>query len=525
MTTSQTISDALKAGFLALDQGDLKAAEQYCKQVMQANPRIAGGHFLIGLLALEQGQRRIAANAFLTTTKLEPSHAGGWAHLAKIFCELGYTARADEALQKAEKASPDIPALQNVIGMVNSLIGEHGKARKWYEKAFTAAPHVAGYGVNLSNALNFTGHKSAAIETSEQVLKLEPDNAQAHWALAGLQRATSAEHAEQMLEIAGRSDQNDASRSFLYYGAGKVFEDVEDWPAAFEAFSKGAAAKRATQAYDEAEEQAVFDTLKARLNADWMARPVTNAPTDFAPIFILGQPRTGTTLIERILTAHSKIIPAGELQQFYLSIRRGARINSKARITGELMAAAAELDPAALGHAYQAATRSHQKPGQFFIDKLPTNYLYVPLIAKALPGAKIIHVRRDPMDSCFSSFKQLFADAYPHSYDLETMARHHVRYQDLMAHWRNVIGDRLFEVSYEDTVADLEKSARALIDHIGVDWEPACLEFHTQSAAVSTASAAQVREPVHARSVGRWKKYASQLAPVQNILSEAGLVA
>jgi hypothetical protein len=158
-----------------------------------------------------------------------------------------------------------------------------------------------------------------------------------------------------------------------------------------------------------------------------------------------------------------------------------------------------------------------------FVDKLPPNYLYLPLILKALPNAKVVHLTRDPMDACFASFKQLFADAYPHSYDQAEMARHHARYFHLMATWRERFGERFFDISYEETASDLEPNARALIEFLELPWEDACLEFHKQSAAVTTASAVQVREPAHTRSIGRWRRYEEQLATMRATLVEQGV--
>jgi len=158
-----------------------------------------------------------------------------------------------------------------------------------------------------------------------------------------------------------------------------------------------------------------------------------------------------------------------------------------------------------------------------FVDKLPPNYLYIPLILKALPKAKIVHLTRNPMDACFASFKQLFADAYPHSYDQEEMARHHARYFDMMRTWRERFPGRFFDVSYEETAGNLEPNARALIEFLELPWEDACLEFHTQKAAVATASAVQVRQPAHTKSVGRWRRYERQLEPMRRTLEKAGV--
>ncbi|WP_276205931.1 sulfotransferase family protein [Halioglobus japonicus] len=154
---------------------------------------------------------------------------------------------------------------------------------------------------------------------------------------------------------------------------------------------------------------------------------------------------------------------------------------------------------------------------------MPQNYLMIPLILKALPNARIVHLVRDPMDACFASFKQLFADAYLHSYEQREMARHHARYRKLMACWRERFPGRFLDISYEDTARDLEPNARALIEFLGLPWEDACLQFHEQTGAVTTASAVQVREPAHTRSIGRWRRYEAQLAPMQDELARANV--
>jgi hypothetical protein len=244
---------------------------------------------------------------------------------------------------------------------------------------------------------------------------------------------------------------------------------------------------------------------------------------DPSPIFVIGQPRTGTTLVERIITSHSQVYSAGELKQFGTAVRRLSNYREPKRYSAKLAVQAAKVDVEKLGKAYLTTTKTMRGSLPRFVDKLPPNYLYVPLILKALPNAKIIHLTRNPMDACFSSFKQLFADAYPHSYDQAEMARHHARYYHLMSLWRERFSGRFFDISYEETARDLEPNARALIDYLELPWEDACLHFHKQDAAVTTASAVQVREPAHTRSIGRWRRYENQLEPMRKALQEQGL--
>ena len=311
--------------------------------------------------------------------------------------------------------------------------------------------------------------------------------------------------------------------AFFFYGLGKELEDLEEWDRAYEAFARGGAARRQTVDYDEASEIAAFDAAEACFTRDWMAQSNPGNP-DPAPIFIVGQPRTGTTLVERIVTRHSAVHSAGELQQFGLSVRRLVEGEFPGRFNADLVSRAAQLEASDLGDAYLRATEPLRGNASRFVDKLPSNYFYLPLILKALPKARVVHLVRDPRDACFASFKQLFADAYPHSYDQREMARHFSRYHRLMKTWRKRFEDRFHDLVYEDLVTDLEPHARELIEFLGLPWEDSCLDFHAHEGAVSTASAAQVREPSYTRLIGRWRDYQTQLSPMTSLLQEAGVI-
>ena len=237
----------------------------------------------------------------------------------------------------------------------------------------------------------------------------------------------------------------------------------------------------------------------------------------------MGQPRTGTTLIERIITSHSQVHSAGELQQFGLAVRRATGHTDPKRYTAEIFEAAADIPPGLIANRYLKSTAKQRSKKPHFVDKLPLNYLNIPLILAALPNAKIVHLVRGPMDACFASFKQLFADAYLHSYDQREMARHHARYRDLMDYFRDAFPGRIIDISYEATASDLEPNARRLIASLELDWEDACLNFHESQSGIATASSVQVREPAHTRSIGRWRRYTEALAPMISELEKMGV--
>jgi tetratricopeptide (TPR) repeat protein len=516
------MQDTLREGFSLLAAGKTDEASECCKRLLGAKPDLVEAHFLVGLIALELKQNWTAISAFGSVTKLQEDHGAAWANLAKLFMQAGHVVRADAALEQAVEHEDGNPIVLDLIGTVHGLLGDQQEASKWIARTVEKQPKNVGFLVNQANDHMFFGKLDEAEAVLRKVLSMQPGNPQANWVLSNVRKAKDREHVEQLQRLVQKDYRNERALAFLYYGLGKELEDLEEWDKAFEAFAAGAKARRSTVEFDEPAEMEMFEALGDTFTAAWFAQDKTGHD-DPSPIFVVGQPRTGTTLVERIITSHSQVHSAGELKQFGTCIRRLSDYREPTRYSAKLAKFAADIDCGRLGSAYMRTTAKMRGDLPRFVDKLPPNYLYLPLILKALPNAKIIHLTRNPMDACFASFKQLFADAYPHSYDQAEMARHHARYYHLMVLWRERFGDRFFDIAYEDTARDLEPNARALIEFLELPWEDACLEFHKQDAAVTTASAVQVREPAHTRSIGRWRRYETQLAVMRQTLEEQGV--
>jgi tetratricopeptide (TPR) repeat protein len=516
------IAGHLRAGYDALTAGRLDAASRCCREALALDDASVPAHFLVGLVSLAMNDQATALNAFGSVTRLEPRHAAAWAQLARIFMRAGQPNRADQALAEAVTHAGDEPVVLDLIGTVYSQLGDQAAAKQWYARAVALAPGQPGFLVNLASCCVFLGEVDEARRILEQLLERHPGVAQAHWLLAGTRKATDRQHVETLVRQIAAGNRTGHDFAFLYYALGKELEDLEEWDRAFEAFSRGARARRSTLSFDEAAEEAAYQAAARCFTPAWLAGR-TAGVEDSSPIFVVGLPRTGTTLVERIITSHSAVCSAGELQQFGLSIRRQLDSKTPGRFSAELLERAAAADTRRVGEIYLNVTRRFRGNHQRFVDKLPSNYRYLPLILAALPGAKIVHLVRNPMDACFASFKQLFAEAYPHSYDQEEMARHYVRYHRLMALWRERFPGRFHDIEYEAVAADVAPNARALIGYLGLPWEDACVNFHEQATPVSTASAVQVRERAHTRSVGRWQRYEKQLAPMRAVLEAAGI--
>jgi tetratricopeptide (TPR) repeat protein len=502
------MQDALREGFAYLAAGRLTEASACCQRLLGAKPDLVEAHFLVGLVALELKEVRTAVSAFGSVTKLKEDHGAAWANLARLFMLAGQAARASMALENAVKYNDGNPIVLDLIGTIYGLFGDYQEAAKWIDQAVQKQPHNIAFLVNRANNHMFLG---------------ELDDAEAaNWILSNLRKATNHDHVEVLERLVDQEGRNPRALAFLYYALGKELEDLEDWDNAFAAFARGARARRSTVEFDEASEKEMFQAFGDTFTNEWISTgPAGHG--DPSPVFVIGQPRTGTTLVERIITSHSQVHSAGELKQFGISVRRLSDYREPKRYSARLAHLAASIDSAKLGQAYIAMTAKFRGSLPRFVDKLPPNYLYLPLILKSLPNAKIIHLTRNPMDACFASFKQLFADAYPHSYDQAEMARHHARYYHLMALWRDRFGDRFLDLSYEAIASSLEPNARTLIDFLELPWEDACLDFHRQTAPVATASAVQVREPVHTRSIGRWRRYAGHLSVMRETLHRHGV--
>ncbi len=517
-----SIQALLQTGFKALNNGDIVQAGKACQQAIEQQPDAPEAHFLVALVALEAEDRANAHRAFRSVIALDNDHAAAWAHLARLNASEGRVQQAERALRELRRIKPSDPVVLDLMGTVLTQLGEYEAAKAFFARANTRAPKTPQFMMNLANNLVFLGEIDTAKAIFADVINIQSNTPQGHWGLASTAKATDDSHIQQMRKLLTSNAKNPRGLGFLHYAMGKEYEDLGLWSEAFAAFAAGAAARRQTVEFDEATEIEQFEVISQTYTAQWLAeRP--EGHSDSSAIFVLGQPRTGTTLIERIITSHSLVHSAGELQQFGLAIRRLTQTQNPRRHSPELFAAAAQLDPKALGAGYLQSSARMRGNLPRFVDKLPVNYVNIGLILAALPKAKIVHLVRNPMDACFASFKQLFADAYLHSYDQREMARHHARYKRLMDHWRSQFPGRIIDVSYEETAQDLEPNARRLIERLELPWEDACLHFHESAQGVATASAVQVREPAHTRSIGRWRRYEAELAPMRSTLEAEGI--
>ena len=515
------LQQLVEKGFASLAAGDPRLAADLCRTALAERPDMARAHYLAAVIALEGGDRNMAQQALETVVRLNDAHSAAWAQLARLFVTSGEFVKAEGCLVNAVNTEQGNPVVTDLIGTVFRLAGNLEASRQWHQQAVAKDDQHVPFLINLANSHLYHGEQRDAERILSNCLNIQADNPQVHWMLSRTHTATSMQHVNEMRTLL-ESAVHARSIAYLEYAIGKECEDQEDWQSAGDAFERGAAARRDTVAYDEAADIELFATAEQLFTRDWLDKQQTG-PDDLAPVFIVGEPWTGTTLLDRIIGAHSAVTSAGELRHLGFALRQVTGASEPRQFTAGLLRLAASADLSAIGDAYLASI-SGLRDAPRITDKLPFNYLYLPLIAAALPGAKILHMTREPMDTCFAIYKQHFADAYLYSYEQQELARHYVRYAKLMNTWRERLPGRFLDVNYENLVSDTKTIALQVCEYLELPWEENCLRYYDDNSTVTTASAAQVREAPHDRSIGRWQHYADRLGPMQKILDDAGLL-
>ncbi|AWL10744.1 uncharacterized protein HMF8227_00236 [Saliniradius amylolyticus] len=435
--------------------------------------------------------------------------------------EAGDRLSAKQALDhlSSRAASPDVTA---DTAYWYCHLGDYAQAARLYQSLCEAHPDKPAYWYNLATTRRVLGELDAAEQALDRQLALDPADGEGQYLRSQLKtQCSDSNHVAELRQQLGNPDLPPKQRVHLYYALGKELEDIGADEQAFDAIARGGSLRRKYLKYDVAQDERILRTIRASCDNEHFARLPTGK-SEASPIFILGLPRTGSTLVENILAAHSQVAMGGELNAFSQTMMPMLSKLTSGSVL-DAIGACPKLDFNALGQGYLSATRHLQGDRPHLTDKLPLNFLYTGLIQKALPKAKIIHVRRHPMDAVWAIYKHLFTHAYPYSYDPKDIARYLLAYERLMEHWRKQLGERLIEVDYEALVTQPEPQMRRLLSACALPFESQCLDFFKQPRSVTTGSATQVRQPVYTSSVGRWKRFESQLSDVYETFVDAGL--
>ena len=520
------VSPRSQAAAQRLEQGAFREAYDLCLAALKADPGDPEATFLLGLVAGEHANHARAEALFAAAIQRLPDFSAAYAQRARSLIALSRRSEAVAAARQAAALGPVDAFTLDTIGVVLSRAGLHAEALPFYTRATKAGPGHSGYHYNHAAALQFAGEMDAAREAYRLCAAADPDDTRGLPAVVQITKQTPEVNETEVLEamFARHSDDPDAALR-IGHALAKAHEDLKQPAAALDWLERAKAGKRALIRHGPTADAALFE---AAIRAASTLRGRMSAATG-APVFICGMPRTGTTLVDRILSSHSQLAPAGELTDFALCLKRMTRTPSSLVLDPATLDAAASVDLAALGDGYLESVRASLGLEGRFTDKMPLNVLLAPVILAALPQARLICLRRHPADTVLSNYRQMFATSfsyYNYAYTLEDTARYYVQFDRMVRHFETVLPkDRFTVVHYERVVADLETEARRLLSFCALPFEAQCLAFHENAAPVATASSAQVREPLYTTALNRWRRYEAGLEPALDILEAAGCLA
>jgi tetratricopeptide (TPR) repeat protein len=459
---------------------------------------------------------------YLRSLELDPNQARTLVNLGSLLRQEGDYPAAISHYEKAIELDGEFAEAYIYLGQAMHFLGRFDEAMRYGEIAVRLDPSSATGHMNLGRTLQAGGRLEDAIAQFREAIALNPHLAEAYENYAYSHRVAEDDVISDDLTAAlSARGWKPSERARLRYAAGKVENDRGNYKAAFAYWREGARLRRKYAQYSSANSRKQFAEVKAIFDSTLLKRRLRRPVAGPVPIFIVGMPRSGTTLIEQILASHPSVAGLGELPHI-TEIAHGVAEWSAA--TGKFPSALAGLDDSdwarAAKHYVQRLGGTVREP--YISDKMPNNYRYLGFICLLFPNARIVHCRRDALDTCVSCFATDFTAGQEWSYDLGELGVHYGLYLDLMAHWRHVLPLPIYDIQYESVIADLAGEARRLVDHCGLDWHPDCLEFHRFERPVFSASNAQVRQPLYASSVGRWRRYEDQLKQlIDNLPPEA----
>ncbi len=547
-------------GIALMALGDVQAAEQALSTAIVMKPDLLNAHFNLGVLHAALGNRAKAEGAYRELLALDPANTDAWlnlGHLQEAGGELEEARRSYERavhvdpgsarghfslglmeqaqhrvgpaaghLQRAVELDPQLGAAWTALGMLYSdSPGPEAveRAQGCFRRALALDARDADALLGLASVSLALGDREQAIVLARRALRSRPDDVGA-WAELARARAFAAADDPELATMRGRLDApdlDDESRAALGFALGKAYGELGDAAAAFSCMEVANRAVRKTSDYRVEDSRLFMQGLRRVFSPDRLARAAPIARGAFTPVLIVGMPRSGTSLVEQILASHPEVYGGGELNHLNELLRTRCNLREPGMESPADLACLEQMsdaDFAALGQAYLTRLRAHSPDSPFITDKLPHNFLYLGMIRLGLPAARVIHCRRNAVDTCLSLYERSFLGYQPYAYDLRELGEYYRLYHALMASWGPVLGDFVLEVAYEELVRDQEGQTRRMLEFCGLDLDPRCLVFERTRRAVQTASMLQVRQPIYTSSIGRWQPFAPYLGPLLDAL-------
>lgn len=508
--SNKTYSELYK-GIRHVKAGRYKHAEESYKNVLKKNKNNVDALRLLGLLAFKQNNFQIAESLFSRALKLNPTFKLLWENLAKCYRAQNKFFQAKKAFQNLLKLDPNNLEAMGALGTIHIRLSDFEEGIRIYENLLSFNDKNPRVHLSLGHAQKTIGRRLESETSYLNAIKNFPLCGEAYWSLANLKTYKFSEKQIQAMESALKADMHDLEKTQMLFALGKAHESLENYDKSFKYYEEGNWMHRKTLDYN-AEENSIlinktidfFEKNSNKLNYD-----VGNKTKD--PIFILGLPRAGSTLIEQILSSHSLIEGTQEHHNIMTIGRKIRSFNNSDNYTDNLFELSNE-DINNYGKKYIDETLWSRKESNFFIDKMPNNFPYIGLIKMILPNAKIIDARRNPLDGCFSCFKQFFAKGQHFTYDLDDIARYYKDYQKIMLFWNELYPGSIYTVNYENVINNPEHEVKLIFDYLNLEFEEACMSFYKSKRPVKTASSEQVRQPIYKSGIDYWKNFDNHLS-------------
>ncbi|MEO1080398.1 MAG: sulfotransferase [Pseudomonadota bacterium] len=508
----------------ALRARDYRELVALCRTMRKQRSDFADAWFLESVAA-EAGRNLSAAIRLVDEAlRLAGDNAEYLVQKSRYHAAVNQLGAAGESAERALRLGVQDPLLLDTLGVVFTRRGEYEQAAALHQRAVDAAPGHAQFHFNLAAARQFLGEDGAAREHYERVIALQPSNARAYWALSELGKDANDDRHEAPMKALAEKTESDRDGLYLAHALARIDEGRGDYETALRRLVEAKARRRKALDYSFARDRTLFASIREHFASAQHCEPIQDPDADpiSGPLFIVGLPRTGTTLVERILSSHSHVASLGEIQDLPIALKRLSGVAGREVLTPEVIGATAGVSDLPLAETYVESVRQRrgdlQQGARYLIDKTPMNALLLGFIFRCLPAARVILVRRDAMDAGLSNFRQLFAldySYYNYSYDLADTGHYVAEFERLSEHWASLLGSRLFTLRYEDLVRDPEPQIRAMLAYLDLDWEASCLRFHDNRSAVATPSNVQVRRPLYTSAIGRWRRYGDLLEPMR----------
>ena len=498
--------------------GEFGKAEAICRNILRRDPRNVNATRMLGTLARDLGKPRLAARMLRNAVNLAPDFFGARMDLARALIEIDELDDCEGVLQEAIRQKPELPHPYSLLGNLYTKQGRFEEAVEVYKVALDKQPNHGPSLAAMGHALKTIGRQEESIDTYRDCITRHPEFGEAYWALANLKTFRfSEDEVATMEKYVDDEKLPDETRVNFNYSLGKSYEDQGDYDQAFARYDKGNQLRRPHENYDPVQTEMVHDQIIDTITPEFLEANREHGCPAPDPIFIVGLPRSGSTLIEQILASHSHVDGTLELPDLPRIIKA---INEQ-RPQGEgypqaLRHYGPEL--AKLGEQYLEWTERHRKGAPRFTDKMPNNFASIGLIAAILPNAKVVNARRHPLDSCMGCYKQLFYKGQSFTYDLVELGEYYLEYQRMMDYWHKLVPHMVLDVQYEEMVSDQENQTRRLVEHCDLPWEDGVLRFYETDRAVITASSEQVRQPIYSKSVNSWRRFEKHLEPLIEVL-------